>query len=61
MLSREDEDVSWVVGESFERRGMQIEIGIGGVNGIERVSEGSGGLLLSYDPPDGSERPGWTL
>jgi NADPH-dependent 2,4-dienoyl-CoA reductase/sulfur reductase-like enzyme len=43
VLPGEDEDVSRVVGQSFERRGIQIETGIGGVNGIERVSEGSGG------------------
>jgi pyruvate/2-oxoglutarate dehydrogenase complex dihydrolipoamide dehydrogenase (E3) component len=58
ILPGEDEDVSRVVGESFERRGIQIETGIGGVNGIERVSDGSEGLLLSYDTPDGERKAG---
>jgi pyruvate/2-oxoglutarate dehydrogenase complex dihydrolipoamide dehydrogenase (E3) component len=58
ILPGEDEDVSRVVGESFKRRGIQIETGIGGVNGIEKVSEGSEDLIPSYDTPDGSERPG---
>lgn len=53
ILSGEDEDVSEVVGESFERRGIEVETGIGGVNGIERVSDGPDGLLLSYATPDG--------
>lgn len=53
ILSGEDEDVSEVVGESFKRRGVEVETGIGGVNGIERVSEGPDGLLLGYDTPDG--------
>ena len=53
VLPGEDEDVSRVVGQSFERRGIQIETGIGGVNGIERAFEGPGGLILRYDTPDG--------
>jgi pyruvate/2-oxoglutarate dehydrogenase complex dihydrolipoamide dehydrogenase (E3) component len=58
ILPGEDEDVSRVVGESFERRGIQIETGIGGVNGVERVAEGSGGLLLSYDTQNGEREAG---
>lgn len=58
ILPGEDEDVSRVVGESFERRGIQIETGIGGVNGIERISEGSGGLLLRYDTQNGEREAG---
>jgi dihydrolipoamide dehydrogenase len=58
ILPGEDEDVSRVVGESFERRGIQIETGIGGINGIERVSEGSGGLLLRYDTQNGEQEAG---
>lgn len=58
ILPGEDEDVSRVVGESFERRGIQIETGIGGVNGIERVSEVSGGLLLRYDTQNGEREVG---
>lgn len=52
ILPGEDEDVSRVVGESFERRGIDMETGIGGVNGIERVSDAPDGLLLGYDAPD---------
>jgi pyruvate/2-oxoglutarate dehydrogenase complex dihydrolipoamide dehydrogenase (E3) component len=48
--------VSRVVGESFERRGVRIETGIGGVNGIEKVAKGSKDLLLSYDTPDGERK-----
>ena len=58
ILPGEDEDVSRAVGESFERRGIQIETGIGGVNGLERVAEGSGGLLLSYDAQNGEREAG---
>ena len=58
ILPGEDEDVSRVVGESFKRRGIQIETGIGGVNEIEKVSEGSEDLLLSYDTPDGEREAG---
>ena len=58
ILPGEDEDVSRVVGESFKRRGIQIETGIGGVNGIERVSDDSEGLLLSYDTSDGEREAG---
>ena len=58
ILPGEDEDVSRVVDESFERRGIQIETGIGGVNGIEKVSEGSEDLVLSYDTPDGEREAG---
>ena len=58
ILPGEVEDVSRVVGESFERRGIQIETGISGVNGIERVSEGSEGLLLRYDTENGEREAG---
>ena len=53
ILPGEDVAVSRVVGESFGRRGIRIETGIGGVSAIERVSDGSEGLLLRYDTPDG--------
>jgi dihydrolipoamide dehydrogenase len=52
ILPGEDEAVSRVVGESFGRRGIRIETGIGGVSGIERISEG---LLLRYDTPNGEQ------
>ena len=58
ILPGEDEAVSRVVGESFGRRGIRIETGIGGVSGIERVSEGPEGLLLRYDTPDGEQEVG---
>lgn len=53
VLPGEDEDISRVVAASFERRGIRIETGIAGLNGIEKVSEGAGGLLLKYGTPDG--------
>ena len=55
ILPGEDEAVSRVVGESFGRHGIRIETGIGGVSGIERVSEGPEGLLLRYDTADGQQ------
>lgn len=53
ILPGEDEAVSEAVGASFERRGIQIETAISGVNGIEKVPEDPGGLLLSYGAPNG--------
>ncbi|MGI8538654.1 MAG: dihydrolipoyl dehydrogenase family protein [Rubrobacteraceae bacterium] len=59
ILSGEDEDVSRVVSASFERRGIRIETGIGGISSIESIekaSEDSDGLLLTYDTSDGERR-----
>lgn len=53
VLPGEDELISRVVGASFEQRGIEVEAGIGGVRGIEKVSDGPEGLLLGYDTPDG--------
>ena len=53
ILPGEDESVSEIVGECFARRDIEVETGIGGVTGIERISEGLDGLLLSYDTSGG--------
>lgn len=56
ILPGEDEAVSEAVGESFERRGIEIEAAINGINAIERVSDEPDGLLLDYDAPDGKRK-----
>lgn len=52
ILPGEDEVVSRVVARSFERRGIEIETGIEGLDGIERLP-GSEGLRLAYRGSDG--------
>lgn len=58
ILTTEDEDVSAAVTDGFRSRGVRIEVGIGGVEGI--VEQEGGGLELRWHTDDGlqSERVG---
>lgn len=58
ILTTEDDDVSATVTEGFRARGVQVDVGIAGVDGIDRHDDG--GLGIRWHGADGarSERVG---